>query len=359
LSIAALIVLVLEPECVVQPGFQMSICATGAQVAVAESWHPVRDRALSAPWVLRAAKAVRDGPVGLAVVATVAGLATGPFSIQHFNRTALYGTPANLLADFPASAVVMPAIALAAGVETCGAGPVLLAPVLWLAGWGAQGILAVGHLFSNLPGVQAQVASAPDPALLVSFASLLLAILWRGQLRWIGVVLGIAVLVWPRPPPPIAWLGPDATNAADIAQGHVVPMRPDRRQFAFESFAQHRGLPVAGPSDHFRCSRDMCLGPADRHPRLGAWFTRRCRSAERLRQLCQSDILLLTAPVGLPSDCRQPLLLRPETFRQFGAAEVLRHGSGWKLDWTGDHRGHRPWTCPPGLAPLDLRPPIY
>jgi competence protein ComEC len=289
----------------------------------------------------------------------VAGLATGPFSIQHFNRTALYGTPANLLADFPASAVVMPAIALAAGVETCGAGPVLLAPVLWLAGWGAQGILAVGHLFSNLPGVQAQVASAPDPALLVSFASLLLAILWRGQLRWIGVVLGIAVLVWPRPPPPIAWLGPDATNAADIAQGHVVPMRPDRRQFAFESFAQHRGLPVAGPSDHFRCSRDMCLGPADRHPRLGAWFTRRCRSAERLRQLCQSDILLLTAPVGLPSDCRQPLLLRPETFRQFGAAEVLRHGSGWKLDWTGDHRGHRPWTCPPGLAPLDLRPPIY
>jgi competence protein ComEC len=303
LSIAALIVHVLEPECVVQPGFQMSFCAIGALVAVAEGWHPARDRALSAPWIIRAVQTVRDSLACLAVVATVAGLATGPFSIQHFNLTALYGTPASLLADFLASAVVMPAIALAAGIEACRAGPVMLAPVLW-----------------------------------------------RGHLRWIGVVVGLAVLVWPRPPPPMVWLGPDATNAADIVLGQVAPMCPDRRQFAFESFAQYRGQPVAGPSDHFQCSRDMCLGPADSHPRLAAWFTRRRPSTERLRPLCQSDILLLTAPVALPPDCRRPLLLRPETFRQYGSAEVLRHGSDWQLDWTGDHRGHRPSTRPPSLA---------
>ena len=354
LSIAALIVLVLEPEGVVQPGFQMSFCATGALVAVAESWRPVRDPAMSAPWTIRSVQAVRDALLALAIVATVAGLATGPFSIQHFNRTALYGTPANLLADFLASAVVMPAIAVAAILEACRVGPVLLDPALWLAGWGAEGILAVGHLFSHLPGAQAQVASAPDPALLVSFAGLLLAILWRGRLRWIGVVLGLAVLVWPRPPPPMAWLGPDGSNAADIVHAQVVPMRADRRTFAFESFAQHRGLAVAGPSEHFLCSRDMCQGPTDRQPRLAAWFTRRRPSSERLGELCQSDILLLTAPVVVPPDCRRPLVLRPETFRQFGAAEVVHVGTGWRLDWTSAHRGHRPWTRLPGLAPQGL-----
>ncbi len=351
LSIAALGVLALEPECVVQPGFQMSFCATGALVAVAEAWRPVRDRVVSAPLLIRVVQAVRDALSGLVVVATVAGLATGPFAIQHFNRTTLYGTPANLLADFLASAVVIRAIALAAVLEACRANPTALAPVLWVAGWGAQGILAVGHLFAHLPVAQMAVASAPDPALLVSFAGLLLAILWRGRLRWIGVALGLAVLVWPRPPPPLGWLGPDGTNAADVVRGQVVAMRPDRRQFAFESFAQHRGLALAGPGDHFQCSRDMCVGPADSHPRLAAWFTRRRPSAQRLVELCDSDILLLSAPVPVPGECRRPLLLRPETFRRFGAAEVLRQGRGWRLDWTAPHRGDRPWTRPPPLAP--------
>ena len=128
-------------------------------------------------------------------------------------------------------------------------------------------------------------------------------------------------------------------------------MRPDRRQFAFESFAQHRGLTLAEPGDHFQCSRDMCVGPADSHPRLAAWFTRRRPSAQRLVELCDSDILLLSAPLPVPADCRRPLLLRPETFRRFGAAEVLRQGRGWRLDWTAPHRGDRPWTRPPPLAP--------
>ncbi len=351
LSVAALVVLVLEPESVVQPGFQMSFCATGALVAVAEGWRPVRDHAVSAPFVIRSVQAIRDALVSLAVVATVAGLATGPFSIQHFNRTALYGTPANLLADFLASAVVMPAIALAALLEAAQAGPGALAPALHVAGLGAQGILGVAHLFAHLPGAQAQVASAPAPALLVSFSGLLLAILWRGRLRWVGGGLALAVLVWPRPPAPVAWLGPDGSNAADIVRGEVVAMRPDRRQFAFESFAQHRGLPIAGPSDHFRCTRDMCRGPADSHPRIAGWFTRRRPSHAALGALCESDILLLAAPVPVPADCRRPLVLRPETFRMYGAAEVVGQGNGWRLDWTSAHRGHRPWTRPPGLAP--------
>ena len=350
LSIAALLVLALEPECVVQPGFQMSFSATGALVALAEAWRPPRDRDIGAPLAIRALQNCRDGLVGLSIVATVAGLATGPFSLQHFNRSALYGTPANLVADFLASAIVMPAVALSAIGETFSLHHLLLYPVLWVAGVGAQGILAVGGFFTHLPGAQMNIASAPEPALLVSFLGILFAILWRGRLRWLGAALGCAVMVWPRPPAPIAWLGPDGGNAAVVEAGVVRPMRPDRRQFATESFAQHRGLTISDDASRYDCNRDHCLAPTTDSPRIAAWFTRRRPSPARLAELCTSDILIMASPGDIPLDCSRPLVLRSQAFRAYGAAEVLQTEQGWRLDWTSSHRGDRPWTRPPRLA---------
>ena len=52
LAVAALVVLLLQPEAVVTPGFQMSFAATAALVALAEAWPPpvARDhRALADP----------------------------------------------------------------------------------------------------------------------------------------------------------------------------------------------------------------------------------------------------------------------------------------------------------------------
>ena len=38
LAVAALVILVMEPEVVIQPGFEMSFCATASLVALAEVW---------------------------------------------------------------------------------------------------------------------------------------------------------------------------------------------------------------------------------------------------------------------------------------------------------------------------------
>ena len=160
----------------------------------------------------------------------------------------------------------------------------------------------------------------------------------------------LAVLVWPLPPAPLAWLGPDGGNAAMVLSGKVTPMRPDRRMFATESFAQHRGLEIDPLGDHFACNRDHCLGPASDHPRIAAWFTRRRPSSERMADLCDSDILVLDSAAELPTGCVRPLVLRSQTFRTFGAAEVLATPSGWTLDWTSAHRGRWPWTRPPTLV---------
>jgi competence protein ComEC len=119
LAIAALLILLIQPEVVVSPGFEMSFCATASLVALAELW-PIRPRAVGLPWLLAALQRARDWTLAILAVSFVAGTATGPFAIQHFNRVASYGVFANLTADFLASVVLMPAVAIAALGELLG-----------------------------------------------------------------------------------------------------------------------------------------------------------------------------------------------------------------------------------------------
>lgn len=351
LSIAALAVLALEPECVTQPGFQMSFCATGALIALAEAM-PTRKRpAHDIPFVLAVLQRLLDGLAGLATVATVAGFATAPFAAQHFNQVTLYGTPANLLADFLASVMLMPGIAIAVVGEAFNLHHSLLAPAFWCISIAAEGVIAVGRIFSGLPSAQIRVSSAPPIALSIAFFGLVFAILWKGRLRWIGAVAALAVFIWPRAETPIGWLAENGDNAAHVLSGSVYSLRADHQQFALESFAKHHGLSVGPTPDSVACGRDYCVDPQTVSPRIGVWFTRRHPGAERLRDLCNTDILLLKVEVNLSAaTCSRPLVLSPAAFRRFGAAEILPRPGGWRLDWVRPHLGARPWSRPSPLA---------
>jgi competence protein ComEC len=348
LSIAALVVLALEPECVVQPGFQMSFCATGALIALSEARPHQKSPPKDVPFFMRAMQSLIDSLAGLAVVATVAGLATAPFAAQHFNQVTLYGTPANLLADFVASAILMPSIAAAVVGESFNIHHVAMAPVYWSIALSAEGVIGIGRLFSGLPSAQIRVSSAPDAALIISFLGLIFAILWKGRLRWVGVIASLAVFVWPRPPPPIGWINANGDNAAHVALGRAYAVRPDRHPFALESVAQHHGLTTAPSHAEETCGRDYCVDPPDVTPRFGLWFTRRHPGEAVLRKLCDTDILIIKAPITLSeANCPRPLVPSPELFRRYGAVEIFAQGRRWRLDWVGPHRGDRPWTRPP------------
>jgi competence protein ComEC len=139
------------------------------------------------------------GWVTAAVMASlVAGLATGPFAMQHFNRTAVYGLLANLATSPVADFVMMPALALGALLEPVGLG----APFLWVAGKGIELMLAIGHWTAGLPGAVQTVASAPDFVLPIAFLGVLFICLWKGRLRWLGLPFAAAVMLWPRAPRP-------------------------------------------------------------------------------------------------------------------------------------------------------------
>ncbi|MGA2951159.1 MAG: ComEC/Rec2 family competence protein [Caulobacteraceae bacterium] len=349
LALAALVVLLIEPEAVLQPGFEMSFCATASLVAMAEVW-PRRATSSGLPWALAALQKGRDWLVALCMVSFVAGAATGPFAIQHFNRVANYGVFANLTADFLASAVLMPLLALCLIAEAFDAGVGQVAPLFWLAGWAARGVIAIGHVFSEAPGAGIAMSSAPTIALVISYVGIVFACLWRGRLRWVGLPMAMAVALWPRPASPVAWIAGDGGDAAIVAAGEAVALKPLTRLYATQTWAQHRGLrlpaePAAALEALYDCDRSECKPKPFVRPAISAWWTKRKPRPEQVANLCQgAEFLILRADVELPADCRGVHILTRETFEKLGAAEVFAAAGGWRLEWSQPLRGERPWS---------------
>ena len=331
----------------------MSFSATGALVAMAEVW-PRRGGRVEAPWFIAWPQHARDWALAMVCVSLVAGLATAPFALQHFNRMATYGLFANFAADLVASLVLMPSLVI------CAAGAAMGLPAGWLtlpravAEGAAQAILSIAHLFATLPGAVRTMPSAPAPALLVAFLGIVFACLWRGRLRWVAAPLCGAVLVWPRSEPPAAWIAADGDNAAVVEDGRVVVLKPKVRAFASNAWTTRRGLsapfdPDAEADLAFDCDRSACVPKPGLAPALGAWWSRRVTPRpEVLEALCQaSEILVIRGPQGRPAQCPSKLVLTDADFARGGAAEIFRRGDGWRLSWAQDFRGDRPWSTTP------------
>ena len=360
LALAALAVLALQPVAVVQPGFQMSFSATAALVAMAEIW-PRRAGRIAAPWFIAWPQHARDWGLGMAAVSLVAGLATAPFALQHFNRMATYGLFANFAADLVASLILMPALVV------CALGVALGLPNAWLAvpqalaGSAARAILAIAHLFATLPGAVRTLPSAPEPALAIAFLAIVFACLWRGRLRWFAIPLSLAVLVWPRPPAPAIWIAADGDNAAVVEDGRAVVLKPTVRAFASKAWATRRGLitpfdPQAEAELAFDCDRSACAPRPGVTPALGAWWRRGAIPAARLDALCQaSEVLIVRGPPPSHDACPQTLMLTEIDFRRGGAAELYADAGRWRTVWANTARGLRPWSQP--AAAPERRPP--
>jgi len=350
LAVAALIILAMEPEVVVQPGFEMSFCATASLVALAEVWRRRADSGAGLAWPLAMLRKLRDWLVAMAVVSFVAGAATGPFAIQHFNRVANYGVFANLTADFVASALLMPALALALLTQALGLSAPLAAPVLWLAGVSARAVIFLGHMFAVAPGAAMTLSSAPEIALAVSYLGIVFACLWRGRLRWIGLLMSAAVALWPRPAPPVAWIAADGDDAAVVVAGQEIAMKPGARGYATQLWAQRRGFTLppdaaAAGRGVYDCNRRGCLPVGGARPAMAASWMRKAPGPDRYAELCAgADIVILRSDYAPGEGCGHALVLTRADFERGGAAEVFADPAGWRLEWSQTTRGHRPWT---------------
>jgi competence protein ComEC len=341
LAVAALLILAMKPETAGEPGFQMSFAATAALVALAESWpQPVRE--ISTPWWIRWPQAGIAWLAASVAASLVAGLATAPFAMQHFNRVAIWGLPANLAVAPLSSFVIMPFLAVGTLLEPFGLG----APFLKVAGWGIDGMVAIANGFAGAHGAQRIVASAPPQVLIVAFLGLMILCLWRGKLRWIGAPMAVAVALWPRPAPPDAWIAADGATA-DVRSGDAaVLLRTDAKRFGAELWARRRGLTPATWS-LYACDKRVCAPALGAPVRLSLAWSRKTPDAETLSGLCvRSEVVVIRgpAPERTPPLCADAVLLTAEDFAKGGAAELYRRSDGWRIVWAQPLRGDRPWS---------------
>jgi competence protein ComEC len=353
LALAAFVVLLLQPEAVAEPGFQMSFAATAALVALAESW-PKRVSEISVPWPIRLVQRAGFWLWVSLCASFVAGMATGPFAIQHFNRVAMFGLPVNFLSEPLSALVVMPGLALGGVLEPLGLGR----PFLVYAGWGLDLMNEVAGMAARSPHAVWVVASAPAAALPVAFIGILWICLWRGTIRWLGLPLALAVSLWPRPAAPVAWVGADGAAAAIRVGDQAILMRPNDKLFGAQLWANRRGLKIADDglpirNDHYACARTACRSIANDTPRLSVWWTIRKPKAADLEAFCaSSDILVMKADVVPPPSCDGVAILRPVDFRSKGSAEIFpAKGGAWRVTWAQPLRGDRPWTVAGGVEP--------
>ncbi len=343
LAIAALAVLLLQPEAVTEPGFQMSFSATAALVALAEAW-PRAVREINAPWAIRAVQGALGWLAASLAASFVAGLATGPFALQHFNRMATFGLLANLAAAPISSFLMMPALAVGAVLTPFGLGDAPLAA----AGWGIAAIAKIASTAAHAPGAALLVASAPAWALPTAFLGILWVCLWRGPVRWIGLPFALAVSLAPRGEPPALFVAADGAQVAVRSGRTAILLRPEVKRFAAERWAQRRGLvadeDAAGRDGGYVCDRWSCRPGPGAPVAVAAIWSRKVPAADDLAALCASAEVVIVRAALSGAACPGAILLTGADFARGGSAELYRNPEGWTLQWAQGLRGRRPWS---------------
>eukprot|EP00435_Cladocopium_sp_Y103_P076661 s1_g400.t1 len=199
-ALAAVLILLIRPESLLEPGFQMSFAAVTALVAIYQHRElqllQFKENATGlSGWMRLAVVYIAT----LCVTSLVAGAATAPFAAFHFNRMAAYGLVGNLAAMPLVGILIMPAALVAYLLMPFG----LEAPALWVMEVGLAGVIWVAGEVSHWAGAVITVGSfSTGTLILIALGGAWLA-LWQTSLRRLGLfplLLGLYLASQPSAP---------------------------------------------------------------------------------------------------------------------------------------------------------------
>jgi len=353
----AFLVLLLWPEALAGPSFQLSFAAVTAIVALHESprvrgWFKRREEGHGRR-LLRALGS-------LLLTGVAVELALMPIGLFHFHKAGVYGALANIVAIPLTTFVIMPLEALALVLDPAGIG----APLWWLTARALDLLLWLAHVTASAPGAVAALPAMPGGAYALIVIGGLWVALWRTRLRWAGAVpfalgLGWALLT---PPPDLLVTGDGRHLAIRMASGEMALLRDragdyTRAMLSENSGAEDAELALLSDAPGARCSPDLCLVAAGGTRR---WRVLATRSGylvpwrEMITACRNADVVV--SERSLPPGCvPRWLKLDRDTLKKtgglairFGDAEVRTVRGGGSHPWLDPLTVQPPYTARPG-----------
>jgi competence protein ComEC len=348
----AFLVLLLWPEALAGPSFQLSFAAVTAIVALHESprvrgWFKRREEGFG--------RRLLRGLGSLLLTGVAVELALMPIGLFHFHKAGVYGALANIVAIPLTTFVIMPLEALALALDLAGIG----APLWWLTARALDLLLWLAHVTASAPGAVAALPAMPGGAYALIVAGGLWVALWRTRARWAGAVpfalgLGWALLT---PPPDLLVTGDGRHLAIRMANGEMALLRDragdyTRAMLSENSGAEDSDLALLSDAPGARCSPDLCLVEVAAGARR--WRVLATRSGylvpwrEMIAACRAADVVV--SERRLPPDCAPRWLkLDRATLAKTGGV-AIRFGDMAVRTVRGG--GKHPW-----LDPLTVQPP--
>jgi competence protein ComEC len=336
-ALAALMILLVAPESLLDVSFQMSFAAVAALVAAFEWWSARAHKETESGWIDR----VWAWVAGAAMTSVIAGLATAPFSAFHFHRVTDYGVIANMLALPAVSLVVMPAGVVALLAMPLGFEAWPLAAMDWGLSW----VSATAFEVASWPGAaHATAAFSPLSLMVMTIGGVWLCI-WQMPWRWVGAaVIGAGAIMSPFTNRPDIYVAQGGRMFAVRDQdGLLAVPRLNAARFAVEAWLKANGenpdlSTVKARSERlFDCARDLCVA----RPDWGAVTLAQTRAPSAA---CVEGVVVI-GPFAGPKPCDpKALILTPEFLASAGAIALTREGDAWRIKTVAAQRGRRPWV---------------
>jgi competence protein ComEC len=351
LALAAIVVLVLAPEALVHPSFQMSFAATLGLVALVQIGMP---RLFATPENSAAAKVALWGGrelVTLALASLVAGFATTPYAAFHFHRITPYGLLANLAAMPVVSAVVMPAgmlglVAMPFGFDGF---------FWWLMGIGIDWMIVVTEWVAALPGAIGRITAFGTGPLVVSSLGIVLMGLLRTPLRWSGAALLLISVVWAlATPQPDVLISGDGHNVAVRGRnGRLHMMKTAKDAFLVKEWlsadADDREATEPSLGDGVSCDDEGCVTQM-----AGGRLIALSLKPDGLADDCKRAALIVTA-IPAPATC-EATVIDLKRLRAQGVVTLRWVKRGFIIDAVKPRGINRPWSLGTGDVETEAGP---
>jgi competence protein ComEC len=329
-AIAAMVILLIRPESVLDIGFQLSFAAVVGLVAFFQMTQHFWQREFWQSTILHKALRVLAMSVMTTLIAT---FATAPLTMAHFQKIPVLSMLANALATPLVAFLVMPGTFLA----------YLLMPLhiigdwpIQLMGWGVTGILRVGEYVAALPSA---VWRAPSPsffAVVILMIGVYQMLVGKERMRWLGLlpVLVAAGWMFSRTPPDLV-MTPDRVLAYVDHHRLYVEGRADR--FQKDLLSQRLGKEKMQPMP---CQDEIC------DIRIAQQQVRIIRTVPALKSACDKAPGLIVTRYYLDRTCEGALVVdRHLLERQGGIALWL--GEKPVLRTVRKASSNRPWQQQP------------